>query len=329
MTNMTRYLCSTLLVLPSLAYSNPIEFSGLLEIEARSEKSYEGSSANEIVMATAEIAAEAELNETANVFVTLFYEEGLTPLEVDQAFLNYELGQGFFVKGGQVYMPSGNFATQQISDPLTLELAEIRDSSIELGYANKTIQVSAYAFNGNVDKDDDDNQVSEFGATVNLALLEDQLKFGARYISNLLGSFLIAEQFVTPEDEDPFFHDAVAGFSFSIDFQIGPVTLAGEIVQLLDTIHYAENQYDSEAANIEAGYDFGSGYSFAVAYQTTEDCLWLGLPENALSATFAKTLIEDRLSFGFEVRQNNDYGISDGGTDKSANVVTLQLAATF
>ena len=59
----------------SLNLSDNIKFSGLFEVEASYNDPDSGDSESDIVMATAELGAEAALSDTLSAVLTLLYEE--------------------------------------------------------------------------------------------------------------------------------------------------------------------------------------------------------------------------------------------------------------
>lgn len=116
------------------AWFNKVEISGLVEVEAGHNNPDEGDDSSDVVLATAEIGIAAEINDWVSSEIVLLYEEDETDLEVDVATVTIANPDGpWYITGGQTYVPFGVFETNLISDPLTLEIGETRESVVLAG----------------------------------------------------------------------------------------------------------------------------------------------------------------------------------------------------
>ena len=85
------------------------------------------------------------------------------------------------------------------------------------------------------------------------------------------------------------------------------------------------------AWNLEAAYGFalaGKSASFALGYQGTEEALALELPRRRLITTLSIEVF-DRTALSLEWAHDRDYDRCEGGTGRSADTVTTQLAVEF
>ena len=150
------------------------EWGLLLEAEGAYSKNG-NEQESDLVLATVEFTADAAVSEWLSGHVGLLWEEDDTdPMALDEGYIT--VGTDFYARAGKFYLPFGHFGTAFISDPLTLELAEINKSSVLAGYSAELFDVGAGVFKG------DDEDVIQCGyATANLNLVE-QVQVGAYWL---------------------------------------------------------------------------------------------------------------------------------------------------
>ncbi len=153
-----------------------VSISGVIEVEAnntnKKRKSARDTEDSDITLATAEVDVNAKLNDYASGKIVLLWEEDETePVDVDEGYIMLGNTDKFplYLKAGRMYVPFGNFETNFISDPLTLELGEIQESAVLAGFYYKGIDFSVYAFNPDIDEaGDNDDRIRSWGATLTL-----------------------------------------------------------------------------------------------------------------------------------------------------------------
>ncbi|PCJ47760.1 MAG: hypothetical protein COA99_00370 [Moraxellaceae bacterium] len=308
-----------------------IAVSGVVEVEVGYATDYNDDKTSDIVAATVALAFEANIAEGVHVQVGLLHEEDVTPLEVDEAHISFEKDL-LSVNAGVFYIPFGSFASNLVSDPLTLDLAETRESTVEVGVSMGPISTSVYVFNGDVDDNGGAQDKTEmFGLSFTFARESGALayEFGADYINNfadvggLEGTVVLSD-------------DYVAGISVDAAVSFGDINVFVEYTTAQEEFETADLAFEGEGAkpaafNIEAGYLLSLGKcetQFAIAYQGTKEALALGLPEKRI-AIAASTLIADNTSLSLEYARNTDYDETEGGTGDDATAITLQLAVEF
>lgn len=209
-----------------------------------------------------------------------------------------------------------------------------------------------YVFNGDVreDTDSEDDTIESFGANAGYKLEKDNftLNAGMDYISNILDSDGLGDGFSeasatyleTNPDGSYGLKDYVAGFGAHLVMGIGPVTLIGEYISAIDD---PEVNTDDGAGTTDviktdgpSAYHLECAYAFEVkekeitlacTYQATDN-LSGTLPETRYGGA-AGIGLYDNLSLAVEYMHDEDYDTSKGGTDKSAEIVTAQLALEF
>jgi len=166
----------------------------LLEVEAGyAEQGDESES--DVVLATFELGIDAELTEAVSGHVLLLWEEDDTePIDLDEGYIT--LGETeavpLFLKAGKMYVPFGSFHSHFISDPLTLELGETRESAVLVGYGNEWATLSVGAFNGDIEGDSEENHADDLVASLSVTP-SDGVEFGVSWISDLGDSDVLQE----------------------------------------------------------------------------------------------------------------------------------------
>ena len=89
-----------------------------IEVEA-SVESTDGDTASDIVLATAQLGLDAEINDKLSASVVLLWEEdGSEPIDVDEGYLTFSHKE-WTVCGGRLYVPFGAFNSHFVSIPLS------------------------------------------------------------------------------------------------------------------------------------------------------------------------------------------------------------------
>lgn len=329
--------------------------SGLIEVEAGYHSPYEGDSESDISLATFELGINARINNWVEAAVALLYEEDDTDLEVDVAFITIgnQEASPIFLTAGQLYVPFGAYETNLVSDPLTLEIGETRETAVQIGFVAGDFLGSAYIFNGD-NNIKGENRIGSWGANLGYGFEgEDRAwAFGVGYISDLGDSdtlqgvtnenrvaaldAAIAAGGVEPIDYSVDPSERIGGWTINGAATFGSFNLIGEYLSATDdfdsdSLAFADTGAQPAAWNIEAGFTFpvmGRESVAAVAYQGTRDALTLELPKERWLVGWSIEVFE-RTSLSFEWARDTDYGQSDGGTGKSADTLTAQLAVEF
>jgi len=315
-----------------------ITLSGAVELEAGFEKidyknpAIRDQESSDIVVATVQVGIDAKVAKHVYGHIDFLYEEDDTPLEVDEAVISI-IGEDvvpLYLRAGQMYMPFGNFESHMISDPLTLELGEIRESAVLAGFASNWLNISAGVFNGDIDETGEDDKIKSYVAAAALTLPENTvagfgLSAGASYISNI-------------GDSDSLQEDIGAGPVTVIDHVAGYSAFIS--IMVLDRFFF-NAEYLTAADEFEAGeLSFDGGRKFrpstwyaeltvgvvddlevALRYESSDDCGDF-LPEKRYGATVTYGLFENT-SLGLEYLSGEFKNIDE------IDVITAQLAIEF
>jgi hypothetical protein len=312
-------------------WTDRIEAGALIEIEASHVSPFEGNSESDIVVATFAPYITSKVNDWIGVEAALLYEEHDTDLEVDIATVSIANPDKTPIYSiiGQTYMPFGNYDTNMVSDPLTLEIGESRETAIQAGAATFGFTGVAYVFNGDLN-DDDDNSIDDWGGFLgyNREFESGALSLGLGYISSLGESDSLQEGINVSDD--------ASGTAFNARLDIGDFNIIGEYVGANDSFDAADIAYRGSGAkprafNIEAGYSFstfGKDSVIAAGYQRSKESVALELPEKRFLATYSVELLRNT-SLLLEYAYDSDYDTADGGTGKHAHGLLAQLAVVF
>ena len=315
------------------AWFNGVEIGGVVEVEAVHESPYEGGSATSAGVSTVELGIAAQVSDSVGAEVVLLYEGEDTDekFEVDVAALTLAPPEApWQVVVGQHYVPFGTFETNLVSDPLTLEIGETRETALLVGgEAAGGVEGAVYLFDGDNSKDGEDGRITGFGAALGWSMEHGDGAFGANlsWINDVGDSDGLSLGTVARH---------VPGWAASFNVNWGAASLIGEYVAAMEAFAADEIEFDGRGAKpaawtIEAAYEFDLGGRAAVAaasWQGTRSALALGLPEQRLLAGLSVE-VSDGTALAFEWAQDSDYDAAKGGTGKKADTFTVLLGAEF
>ena len=316
-------------ILPD-AWNDRITLSGAVEVEVGyvsvDEKGGDSTDESDIAVSTVELGIDADIVKHVSGHVLFLYEDG-EDIVVDEATITLSGDDVLpvYLVAGEMYVPFGNFESHMISDPLTLEIAETREASIQVGFEAGGFYGSAFVFNGDVDEaDQEDNHIDNFGANAGYRMDSEAftLDIGASYINNLID----ADGWEGVIDDEGLMLDTyAAGMGAYAIVGFGPLTFIGEYVTALDEIEWVGvTQGEISAWNLELGYTFNIGEREAVvaaALQGTDEA-YNRLPETRYLGTFGVEVFTST-SLGFE------YAHSEFENDDEEDAFTIQLAIAF
>lgn len=308
-----------------------VYFNGLVEVEASAGKDFEGAGESNFELSTVELGFVGKMTNWANAHLTILYEEGGDDkVLIDDAHIILGNTEKFplYLNAGRLYVPFGNFKSNMISDPLTLEIAETQETALQVGFEVSGAYGSVFAFNGDTNEGGGDSGIEQFGANLGYKFKQERfsLDVGGSYINSMGDSDGLSKIL---QEEDMLEADYVDGFGAYAIAAIGSVSLIGEYITALDDFGDEDNNQPM-AFNIEAGYTFGISSiesTIAVAYQRTDDMAG-HLPESRILGSFGIGIFEGT-TLSFEYAHDEDYDQAEGGTDESTDAFTAQLAYEF
>ena len=318
-------------------WADKITLSGLIEAEACYEDydydnpATDDDDSSDITLATVELGIDVDIIKHVKGHVLFLWEEDDTePVVVDEGFITLD-GEDvvpLYLNVGKLYVPFGNFESHFISDPLTLELGETRESALTVGYVNEWLDFSVSAFNGDIDEIGEDNNIESYVVGASFSVPEELISDfgitgGVSYISNIADSDGLEGEIPAGEIKD-----YVGGFNafLSISF-MDKFFLECEYLGALDEFEANELSFDGgkefqpETWNFELAYAATDRLEVAVKYEGGDD---LGdfLPEDQYGAAVTYGLFENT-SLSLE------YLHGEFENDDERDLVTTQLAVEF
>ncbi len=314
-------------------WTDRITLSGALEVEAGYEKinysdpRLEDEDATDFALATAELGIEADIADHVSGNVLFLYEDD-EDVVVDEAVITFsgEDTLPLYLNMGKLYVPFGNFKSHFISDPLTLEIGEARETAVTGGYADDMFDISATLFNGDVDEVDNDNHIESHVLSAVFTLPAERLQdvgltVGASYISN------IAEADGLEGESAGAVKDYVGGVGFfaSVAFQ-ERFFFEMEYVGAVEEFEAGELNFDGGKAvapatwNIEFAFAPSEKVGLAARYEGSDEADFL--PERQYGVCITYSLFEST-SLGVE------YLHGEFENDDETDIVTAQLAIAF
>ncbi len=332
--------------------SDSVEITGLVEVEAGHAEPYEGDSEMDVILATVELGVAAQITDWIRGEVLFLFEEGDNDTDIDVGTLTIAPPDGpWFIAGGRMYLPFGVYETTMISDPLTLELGEIRETALMFGVEGKNLYGAAFLYNG--DNGKDDNRIDHFGAVIGYAMESNGVEFGwdLAYIDDTgdtdalqdaVAGNLGAAGEARGEPGQGTYDDHVSGFAASARLRQGDVAFMAEYLGATErfqsiALAYGGSVVDGAYVNrgakpsswmVEAAYDFMIGSrpaTIAAGYQGTDDAVGLELPESRFMIGGSVELM-DSVALGVEWAHDKDYDTDEWSDCVLVDVETVECA---
>ena len=313
-----------------LKSNSGLTISGAVEVDTNFVDA-PGGNTSDITLSTAQFEIEAAITKGVTAHLLFLFEEDDTdPPELDEGFINMQLGDSpFSITTGQFYLPFGTFDSNLISDPLTLELGETRESAIQLNFEQAAFYGSAFIFNGSAEESGDDEKIDGYGANVGFNHEGHDFSLSANlgFLSNIADSDTLQDS-VTDSSA---MESSVAGSTAQATFSMGAITLTAEYLGAVTSFETTDLAFNGSGAqpsssNFEIAYDFaitGHATTLAVAIQSTDEALALELAEQRTAAALSVDLLPNT-SMALEWKHEEDYAEGEGGSGDDTDTTTLQ-----
>lgn len=318
-------------------WPNRITLNGLLEVEAGhesmefSDPSLTDTDTSDIALATVALGIDAYITKHVSGHATLLWEEdGTEPVDLDEGFVSingYDVIP-LYMDIGKIYVPFGSFESHFISDPLTLEIGETRESAVKVGWANDMFDISFSFFNGDIDEITSDDKIGTFAGSAVFTLPEGlvpnfSLAMGVSYISNIADSNGLEGEVVAGAVND---HVRGIGVFLSVSL-MESLFLEVEYVGAIDNFKAGELSFDNGLAykpktfNLELAWAPREDLELGFKYEGGDD---LGdvMPEKQFGAVITYALFENT-SLGFE------YLHGEFDNNDKRDLFTTQIAIEF
>ena len=313
------------------------EAGGRIDVEGVSRLPDAGDNTAGVGVAEAVFGVKAAINDWIGGEVDLLYEtvniglddgEDGTSTRVDVATLTIGASEGSWsFTAGRQYAPFGVFATNLISDPLTLELGETNELVLQFGLSSGGLHGSIFGFYS------DNDQNGSYGAAIGHSLKRRESDFGLNlsYISDIGASDNL--QGVIADSRS---RNNMPAWSVSAELGYKNASLIGEYLASQERFADDEVEFAGRGAQpsswlIEAACDVslaGKAVTVVASYQGTSEALALELPAQRLLAGFSVELAE-WFTPAIEWARDKDYASKDGDSGEQVSTITVQFSAEF
>jgi hypothetical protein len=221
--------------------------------------------------------------------------------------------------------------------PVTLTFGEISERAVLAGFEMAGFSLSAYAFNGSVEEDgDDENQIDSYGADANFTYESEPnelaLQIGASYLSNLADTDGISD--ALPNDK---LDDSVDGWAAYFSSSWTMFFLDAEYMAALDGFDAAEfatkngDGAKPSVWNIEFGlnYDWWRNLEVAFKYAGSDEAEGLTIPETRFGLALNQEIFDNTIfSIGY-LNDEFDDDVFDNGIEDKRQTFFTQVAIEF
>jgi len=345
-----------------LKWTDRIELSGAIEVEfANTHEDFKDNTVaglpsdkvqqHDITLATVELGVDARINKYTKGHILFLYEEDEDGdrVRLDEGTIllgGIEETYGFYLLAGKYYPHFGELNSFLVSDPLTLELFEIRESAAQAGWESDWFTIGAGLFNGDVQKDfhRENNRINGFFADANLHNPEDtlggwSLLLGVSYLSSVADSDTLEGEVVdiNGDGDTNDLRDYVNGIALYLMADYGPFSFGIEYITALDDFNAGEMAYAVDrfgrnrdtrpsAWNFEIAYRPMENLQFAVRYEGTDEVYDL-FPEDQFGFAVSWEMFEFTTLSGEYL--HGEYEDNATTVDRDQDIFTVQLAIEF
>jgi hypothetical protein len=313
------------------------------------DENEDGEDESDIALTTVELGIEAIINPWVTSEVVFLFEDPTfddedSGFDVDVGTITIGNTDEFplFATVGKFYVPYGALLTHFPDDPLvdvpvTLTFGEINERAVLAGFEMAGFTVSAYAFNGSVEEEgDDENQIDTYGADANFTYENEAheltLQIGASILSDLADTDGISDAIATDTIEDD-----VCGWAAYYSGTWRMFFLDAEYMGALRSFDEAElATKNGEGArpsvwNVEIGfnYDWWRNLEVAFKYAGSDEAEGLTIPETRFGLALNQEIFDNTVfSIGYLIDEFDD-DVFDNGTEDDRQTLFTQVAIEF
>lgn len=325
-----------------------VSLSGSIEGDYKLGKDFQGDHSSAFVLDTVDLILDVKVTDWATGKIVVEYDGTSDSEDLYLNEAHVTLGKTetfpFFLTGGKIYAPFGDFSTNMIQDPLTQTVGEINAKGVIAGFEQNGFKAAVFSSNGMNEgsdpADDENDSINGFGASLTYSYQQETMVFnaGIAWVNNIGNSSTITD-YLESADGKASVHaiaNQVSGLSLNLGGNYKAFSLTTEYLTALDSFTFDELPYGADGAepgawNSELAYTtaiMDKETVFAVGYQKSWEAAALELPEQRYIAA-ASMGIFDGTILTFEYYFDKDYSVDDGGTANNGYGFTTRLTYEF
>ncbi|MBN2374006.1 LbtU family siderophore porin [bacterium] len=339
------------LALPFWAKTSFAEFeqevvvSGVIEIEAQNfrrkfnDPDMAEEKGNDLALATVEIGIDAKIHPSVQGHLLLLWEENESEdlqdlLDEGTITISNPEKCPYYLTAGKMYLPFGSFESGFVTDPLALELGEINETAVQLGYKTGIADLSFGLFNGDRDKVDEYDKIRSYFANLSMDYSYEplSLNMGLSYLSNIADTDGLEGATIDPNTGEPMdITEYVQGLGVYVEATMGQIYLSGEYIGAIENFEptlFGGRSCRPATINVEFGWDTPEKLFLGLKYEESSDMEIEGIDFNFAKRRYGAVMsypILDAASLNLEYLIEK-YNLVDSGKN---NVLTAQLAIEF
>jgi hypothetical protein len=317
---------------PAAAPAASFSVSGSAELEWGHTRDYASVSEEGAHLVKAALLVDGTLSNRLSIHASTLYEEGSTPLELDEAWASFALGaeRRTSLDIGQVYLGIGQFETFLVADPLTLDLGEEREQAIRVAVSHDNWFGRAYVYDSRRPSRAGSMAV---GADAGLERRADGhlLEMELSVIQNLGGARRLQE-WIAPG----VLQADIPAWSTHIGVHRSGWHLLASYLETLKAFDSSELSFNGVGARprawqLEIARELSpieGKWVGAISFQQSREALALEFPQQRWAVGVSAT-ISSHAHLGLEWIVDRDYGTAVGGTGGEAQGLAVKLTAEF
>jgi len=331
-----------------------IKVSGVLEGDMVIGQGFDGNTATDFKLATAELLLEGRATDWARGAFGVEWLNDENKISVKETYIilgdSEEIPVG--VQAGRYYLPFGVWGGHTISDPLTKQAFRTRGNAVTFLARQDGFYAEVYGYNGNTN-DGGDSVLEHYGMTAGYDMERDDFSFHTRagYISSVFDSENLSDSLAAKEVEAlqaPNFSfnpergylqaDYAGGVALTADANIAGFGLYAEYVMATDAyrMDFVDNgvpgSYDLKpsAWHVELSYGFEvNKYPTTIALSGSGTHDLGGFLPQTYMALFGSVELVKGFFLKAEYLHAIDYDLKDGGTGEESDNLTFRLTYEY
>lgn len=290
--------------------ANEQDFKGLLKLDVSAD-----ASGSDINVGKLELMFDRQINKQVDIHLMLLHEEDAAnnaSAVFDESSIIFNTGN-YQLTAGREVVPFGIFDTLVVSQPLTLQLVEAKESVVKIERNDHSLNYAGYIFSGE-SLAGKTTRIDGFGFSINGET--DAAHWGVAYINHIGDSETLQELGGTVQSKVP-------GAAFAISTSLDEIRFVFEAITALGAFQVGDYAGKVKNSSKPMVYAIDLGFrQLGFSYQASEQADFSGLAASLLLVSWKQSLA-DGLQLGVELSSAKDY------LNQTSESLLVQLSAEF